>query len=196
MKSLIKGIRQDYLVSSNNGAPNTQNSLKFEKYLSDGELRDRLDLYSRGSAKQFFKIQKIKQQYLERIRADKDKRITADLHYAQGVRSGLPHIDHGNIQDSREEMDQNYRDSIIKQSKGIYRSNVNLSKLVNRHACRGTLMHRFSSTQRKMKLIPDQKPETHKQKGLRNYFFAKSTVPKEIHKTFDKARGRTITRER
>ena len=50
-------IKQDHLAPTKIEHDKVQTEIKAEKNLSDHELQYRLDLYSKGDADQFFKIQ-------------------------------------------------------------------------------------------------------------------------------------------
>ncbi|MDW3191256.1 MAG: hypothetical protein R8G66_02795 [Cytophagales bacterium] len=101
------------------------------KDLSNHELKQKLDLYSKGDERQFFDIQKIKQRYLNQDLDTQNKRSQSDLYYAKGIRSGLPHTSYDRINQDREYQDQKFRDSIIEEAKPIYRRHKNLSRDFN-----------------------------------------------------------------
>ena len=124
--------KEDHLAPTNIKQDNNPSTIKAIKYLSDKELQERLDLYSNGSQEQFFKVQKIKNGYIEQIRDEQAQRTKADLHYAQGIRAGLPHTHHSSIKDSRELTDQNFRDEIVKEAKTEYKKHKNLTRLFDR----------------------------------------------------------------
>lgn len=130
--SKTERTKQDRLSPTVIEQDNTPDIIKVEKDLSDGELQERLDLYSNGSKEQFFKVQKIKQRYVEKIKEEQIKRTKADLHYAQGVRAGLPHAYHDNLKDIRERQDQHFRDEILHEAKAEYKKQENLTKLFDR----------------------------------------------------------------
>lgn len=120
--------KEDHLAPTKIKQDNAPDGVKAEKHLSDKEVQERLDLYSKGSPEQFFNVQKIKKKYIEKMREENAKRSQADLHYAHGRRSGLPHAPHETIKDTREMADQNFRDEIVKEAKAEYRNHENLTK--------------------------------------------------------------------
>ena len=61
MKVPKKGrAKEEHLAPTEIKQNDATNTVKAEKYLSDKEVQERLDLYSKGSQEQFFKIQNIK----------------------------------------------------------------------------------------------------------------------------------------
>lgn len=99
--------------------------------LDDAQTQKRLDLYSKGEERQFFSIQKIKQRYLNKTRQEAGVRVKSDLFYAQGVRAGMPHASHDLIKYDRQEADQDFRDSILKEAKQVYRRHDNFRRRFN-----------------------------------------------------------------
>jgi len=101
-----------------------------EPNLSHKELKDRLDLYSSigGKMEQYFKVQGIKDKYLNQIRELEANRTKADINYAQGIRTGLPHLNHGNIKDMRATFDQELRNETGKSAKDVYKEKSSLTK--------------------------------------------------------------------
>lgn len=147
------------------------------KNLSDQELQKRLDLYSNGDERQYFDIQKIKRRYIANDSEKQSKRTQADLFYAKGMRSGLPHSSYEKIKSDRENQDQDSRDSVIEEAKSVYRKHQTLSKNFDK------------------KVAPTYSPDQLKQ--LSKYFkkYAPHSSPnqsmtKEHHKQPQKGRNR------
>jgi len=101
--------------------------------LSDKELKDRLETYSKVSdnLERSFKILEIQKRYEEREDDKKYSRTKADVHYAQGIRSGLPHSNYESIKYGRELEDQGQRDDIAKEAKEVYQEGKSLSREFN-----------------------------------------------------------------
>lgn len=101
-----------------------------EPNLSHDELQNRLDLYSRtnGNERTYFDVQKIKDKYEKEIRQIEGNRTKADIHYAQGIRSGLPHARYESIQITYERHDQNLRNNVAQEAKAYYQKNSSLGK--------------------------------------------------------------------
>ena len=99
--------------------------------LSHTELEEKIDLYSKGDQDQFFSIQKIKKRYNEHRTERHNKWSKSDLFFAQGIRTGLPHVSHDQIQFDREVEEQGIRNDVLKEAKGKYRLYQNLSKRFN-----------------------------------------------------------------
>jgi len=95
--------------------------------LSDKQVQERLDLYSKGGQEQFFIIQKIKKRYVETRKVEHIKRVQADAHYAQGIRAGLPHARYEVIRSSREASDESRRNQVLEEAKAVYKTHENLS---------------------------------------------------------------------
>ena len=138
MKSSAKGKPPDHIqkkedhlaptgIEQNN---NPANDHEPGANLTHGELQHRLDLYSRigGNMDQYFKVQAIKQKYLEEIKEKEASRSKSDVHYGQGIRSGLPHMRHEAIKEMRDRSDQPFRDEVAKEAKSYYSENNSLSK--------------------------------------------------------------------
>lgn len=133
MKVPKKGrAKEEHLAPTEIKQNDATNTVKAEKYLSDKEVQERLDLYSKGSQEQFFKIQNIKKHYTEKINKTQIRRSKEDFYYGQGIRAGLPHTDHDNIKNVRELQDQDYRDLVIKEAKMEYKKHENLTKSFDR----------------------------------------------------------------
>lgn len=113
------------------GSEQSKNNIRIEKNLSDAELQYKLDLYSEGGEKQFFKIQKLRKSYLDQVREQQDIRSKVDINYALGIRAGLPHAPYDSIKNYREEYDQKLRDQIVEEAKLEYRKHENLGKKFN-----------------------------------------------------------------
>ena len=110
---------------------NDQNLPPHLQNLSAGELKKQLELYGRGEKEQVFAIQCIQKTYDEKQKATQDKRNQADIHYAQGLRAGLPHIPYTDIQYVRDQEDQAYRDQIVQEARTEYRRHDTLRKGFN-----------------------------------------------------------------
>lgn len=140
---------------------------------SDRQVQDRLDLYSKGSQEQFFKIQKIKKRFVETTKDQEAKQIQADTHYAQGVRAGLPHARYEIIRSSREQADEKRRSQIIQEAKEEYKSHENLTKWFTKE--HGTL----------------EKPSSQKETGsLKKYFPSQPASPEESQQPKGKVQGK------
>tara|TARA_Y100000114_G_scaffold156111_1_gene182124 strand:- start:13935 stop:14528 length:594 start_codon:yes stop_codon:yes gene_type:complete len=113
------------------GSKDKEHSVRVEKNLTDAELQQKLDLYSQGGEKQFFKIQKIKNSYLDQLKEQQNVRSKSDINFALGVRSGLPHAPYESIKRYREDLDQKFRDQVIEEARGEYRKHQNLGKEFN-----------------------------------------------------------------
>lgn len=89
-----------------------------------------MELYSRiGDEKdQYFKVQAMKKEYLKQIKEREVNRTKSDIHYAHGVRSGLPHPHIENIKDFEQQQDQKLRNEVTKEAKEYYKDNNSLSK--------------------------------------------------------------------
>jgi hypothetical protein len=94
-------------------------------------LQHKLDLYSEGGEKQFFKIQTLKKSYLNQVREQQDIRSKVDINFAHGIRTGLPHAPYDSIKNYREDYDQKLRDQIVAEAKVEYRKHENLGKKFN-----------------------------------------------------------------
>ncbi len=149
--------KEDYLAPTKIKQDNTPDKVKAEKYLSDKELQDRLDLYSKGSKEQSFKVQKIKNKYLGQIRDEQAKRSKADVYYAQGIRIGLPHTDYQNIKDARDQADQNFRDQIAKEGKTQYKRHQNLSRLFSKNNSKEKQVSQSGNSKQQKKIKPYKK---------------------------------------
>ena len=57
-----------------------------------------------------------------------EKRIKQDIHYAKGLRSGLPHTHHDQMKYEREDSDQNLRDNISMEAKEHYDKHHSLNR--------------------------------------------------------------------
>ena len=98
--------------------------------LSHPELENRLEFYSKigGKMDQYFEIQQIKQKYLS-LRKDLDvKRAQIGIHYAQGVRAGLPQTNFESIKQRHEDYDQQLRNMVTKEAKDYYHDKNSLSR--------------------------------------------------------------------
>ncbi|OEK01147.1 hypothetical protein BFP97_06325 [Roseivirga sp. 4D4] len=110
------------LPKSNEEIPNAN--------LSDNELQNRLELYSKigGKMDQYFEIQRIKQRYLNLKNELHQTRTIADLHYAQGIRTDLPHANIESIRQKHEQYDQQLRNMVTKDAKDYYKDENSLSR--------------------------------------------------------------------
>lgn len=99
--------------------------------MSDKELHEKLALYAqvRGSHEQYIEVERIKQRYLTELKERQANRAKQDINYAQGIRSGLPHLSHDEIKWVREQEDDKLRSQTLSDAKEAYRkSNDNLKK--------------------------------------------------------------------
>ncbi|CAM1360746.1 conserved hypothetical protein [Tenacibaculum litopenaei] len=154
------------------------NNNKGFKNLTDTQTKERLNLYSKlGDHTQYFSIQNIKKEYESKQKEQQIKRTTADIYYAQRIRSGLPHPSHQVIQQQRIQEDKKLKTLLLNQAKTIYRKGENLSKW-------------FHKGTEKSRSIPEKSitNQLSKSKGLGKYFNARVPVKptinknKEIHK--------------
>lgn len=104
------------------------------KNLSHGEVLDKLEVMSRiGKLSEEYteshiKIQKIKERYKTEVESNQEKQAKSDIHYAQGLRSGLPHTNHESLQDLRDRKDLDHRDHIVSEAKSEYHKHVSLKR--------------------------------------------------------------------
>lgn len=98
--------------------------------LSDHELRERLDNYSRirDHRDHYFEVQQMKQKYEQELSRVEEKRNVARIHYGQGVRAGLPHTPIDNLEAIHKYQDQKLRDDVARDAKNYYHENNSLSK--------------------------------------------------------------------
>ena len=134
--------KEDHLAPTKIEGQQKKEQVPFDKNLSDHELRQRLDLYSKGDANQFFKIQRIKQDYINKTSKDQNTRSISDLYYGEGRKVGLPQTDYRNIADDREELDQKYRDHIAREGKTEYRKHITLGRLFGEQNKKGEISKR------------------------------------------------------
>lgn len=111
---------------------NKNKSKIYLKNPTEGELKKQLDLYSSGDEKQFFAVKKIEQAYQKTKQAEQKKRITADVHYAQGLRTGLRHAPYEQLQYERTEKDQAQRNQVLEDARVEYRRHKPHSKRFNK----------------------------------------------------------------
>ncbi|MDN5215047.1 hypothetical protein QQ020_23400 [Fulvivirgaceae bacterium BMA12] len=126
-----KQDKEDHLAPTNIGQDNKPDKDQGKgANLTHGELQNRLNLYSRigGQMEQSFKVQAIKQKYLKEIKEKEVNRSKSDIHYGQGIRTGLPHTRHEILRDQRDRSDQKLRDDVAKEAKSYYSQNNSLSK--------------------------------------------------------------------
>jgi len=114
-----------------------ENKTKIQKEtprLSDQELTQRLENYSNvgGKMEDYFAQQSILKKYLQDRDQTNDKRIISEIHYASGIRKGLPHSPIEDIRRSQEITDQKVRNDVLKEAKEIYRDSNSASKGFNR----------------------------------------------------------------
>ncbi len=123
--------KEDYLsptrIEQNNNSDKNQYK---DADLSHEELQDRLEQYSRvgGQMDEYFKVQAMKEKYLKQIKEKEANRTKSDIHYAKGVRTGLPHVHIEDIRDVQQHQDQKLRNEVSKDAKEQYRDNNSLSK--------------------------------------------------------------------
>ncbi len=123
-----KGENKDHLSPTN--IENTAENVRNEPDLSHEELQERLDNYSKvgGEKETYFSLQKIKQKYLKEIEQKQASRNKGSIHYAQGIRSGLPHKDYEEIKDMHNEQDRKMRNDVVNEAKEEYQAKNSLSK--------------------------------------------------------------------
>ena len=123
--------QEDYLVPTPLEQINEPEKDNLDKAnLSHGELQQRLDHYSKigGMMDQYIEVQSIKKKYLKQVKDMEIKHIRADIHYAQGIRTGLPHTDIETLKDMQERHAQEFRNATAKEAKDYYKENNSLSK--------------------------------------------------------------------
>ena len=113
------------------GSQSHKNYHLIAKNLTHHEVVKRLDLYSKGDEKQFFKIQKIKKEYQKEIKDREDKRIASNIFHDQGWRKGLHPDARHRIENDRELRDQILRDETVEAAKNNYRLFETHSKQFN-----------------------------------------------------------------
>ncbi len=142
-----------------------------KKPMSDKQVQERLELYSKGGQEQFFKVQKIKKRYVETSKTQETKRIQGDAHYAQGIRAGLPHARYEIIRGLRETSDERFRSQVINEAKAVYNTHENLSSWFRKE---------HGQTHE-----PEQRSNS-----LRKYFPSQSSSPKETQQPKGKIQGK------
>lgn len=142
--------------------------------LSDKQVQERLDLYSKGGQEQFFTIQKIKKRFVETRKMERIKRVQADAHYAQGVRAGLPHARYEVIRSSREASDESRRTQVLEEAKAVYNTHENLSGWFKKEHGQSHESH-----------APEPQSSS-----LKKYFPSQSSSPKEPQQPKGKIQGK------
>lgn len=141
------------------------------KNLNDKQAKERLDTYSKmGDEKQYFQIQKIKQEHEKKQKEKQEKRTIADVHYAQGLRAGLPHASYETIQYQRECEDQKQQEQMLKEGKTAYQKGENLSKWFNQKT------HNTMENSKDVKALSKQIKEN---KGLNAHFTNSSEMKRQ-----------------
>ena len=77
---------------------------------------------------QYIEVQSIKNKYLKHINDMGAKHIKADIHYARGIRTDLPHAEIETLKNMQERHAQEFRNATVKVAKDYYKENSSLSK--------------------------------------------------------------------
>ena len=95
------------------------------KGLSDKEVQDKLEVYSRIGNKmdRFFAFQKSKQKFKEERQRTNDNYNKQDVHYAPGKRAGLEQSPPEVHKNDRDWKDQQTRDKFMEREKNEYEKN-------------------------------------------------------------------------
>ncbi|NQZ77958.1 MAG: hypothetical protein HRT61_17925 [Ekhidna sp.] len=122
MKEKDAHAKTDHLSPSNLDQCQPVTAPQETKNLSNKEVEDKLEVYSRvgNRIERYVTFQKSKGKFKEEINKANDNRTKQDIYYAQGQRAGLSQAPHQVLRDDRDWKDQQARDAFMKDNKAEY----------------------------------------------------------------------------
>lgn len=114
-----------------------------------------------ANEKEFFHLHQIRIEYESLHQATDQSRIKGSIHYAQGIRQGLPHANYEKILSDQEKYDQVKRRKYIEKAKSFYSEKVGISKDFNQKA--------NEKSDKESTMLPKSKAQLEKEKVPENY---------------------------